>query len=78
MGTPLKSLIGYPEEEKSRSPVRAANLCRREKFALHAEAKPRKVTPDPRGAAGVKDPFDVLDKDEPCAGLDEDPAGVGP
>jgi hypothetical protein len=70
--------VGHREDEETLALVREAAFRRREQSSLRREAQSEKVSPDPFRAAGREHASDVFDEDEPRAGLDEDPACIGP
>jgi len=70
-----------PEDEEPFAAVRRADFRRAEQSALNPEAQLSKVSPNPLGASDFVSPRrehagDVLDEDEPGAGLNDDPPRV--
>jgi len=55
-----------------------ADFRRREQSSLTRKAQSAKVSPNPFGAAAGEHAADILDEDEPRAGLDDDAAGRAP
>ncbi len=70
--------VGHCEDEDAFALVRRADLCRREQSSLNREAQSAKISPDPLGTAGREHAADVLDEDEPRAGLDDDTTRIRP
>jgi hypothetical protein len=66
------------EDEDASPLVRRANLRRSEEDDLDLATKSLKVSANPLRSSAREHPFDILDEDEPGAGLDEDPAGRRP
>lgn len=71
------------EDEDPLALVRRADFRRREQSSLNVETQLAKVSPNPLGSSDFVIPrrehaADVLDEDEPDAGLDDDAPGIGP
>lgn len=70
--------VGHPEDEEPFAFMREADFRRAEESALNLAAQAVKVSVNPLGAPAAEHPADVLDEDEPRAGLDEDAARGSP
>jgi hypothetical protein len=70
--------VGHAEDESSLPLMARADLSRREQSDLTRETKSAQVSVNPLGAAAAEHPFDILDEDEPCSGLDDDAASRRP
>ena len=64
--------VGHCEDEEPLAFVRRANLRRAEESTLDREAQSAKVSPNAFRAARGEHAADVLEEEEPGAGLDED------
>jgi hypothetical protein len=77
----LVVIVGHCEDEDTFPLVRRADFCRREQSCLNRKAKLVKVSVNALGASDFVIPrrehaADILNKDEPCARLDDDAACV--
>lgn len=70
--------VGHAKDEQPFPFMREAHFLRREESSLNRATQAVKVSADPFGAALGEHAPDVLDEDEPRAGLDEDAPGAGP
>lgn len=66
------------EDEEPLALMARADLRRREKSDLDRETKLSQLSPNPLGSARREHAADILDEDEPGAGLDDDAAGRPP
>jgi hypothetical protein len=66
------------EDEEPLALMRRADFCRREQSDLTRETKSPQVSDDAFGPARREHAADILDEDEPGAGLDDDAACRGP